>query len=112
MTVLDLKSDIPRLTIDAGVRVFGLRVIENTIVVIGEEKVITWNLPGENLIPRTGMNVEDSNQTIVLRRDRDDDTVSASIPPDFGYVALLEANYLCIYDIPSMWRIIDRKSVV
>ena len=105
VTVLDLKSDIPRLTIDTGVKVFGLRVVENTIVVIGEEKVITWILPGENLVPRSRMNVEDSNQTMVFKRYREDDAVSASIPPDFRYVALLEAHYLCIYDISSGSRI-------
>ena len=44
-TVLDLKSGDPRLVVDTGMTVLGLRVTGSAVVVVGEGKVVTWNLP-------------------------------------------------------------------
>ena len=51
VTVLDLKSGVPQLTIDAPMDVYGVGPIKNTFVVLGYEKAIIWNLPGGNLLP-------------------------------------------------------------
>ena len=47
VTVLNLKSGVPQLTIDASMDVYGLGVIRNTAVVVGYPKVIAWDLPAE-----------------------------------------------------------------
>jgi hypothetical protein len=45
VTVLDLKSGDPWLVIDTGVEVYGLGVGRSTIVIVGEGKIVTWDLP-------------------------------------------------------------------
>ena len=54
VTVLDLASGHPRLVIDAGMRVVGLGITGSTILVVGERKIVTWNVPAETapLAPR------------------------------------------------------------
>ena len=51
VTILDLKSGGPRLTIDTGMEVLGLRMTGSTIVVLGAGKVVTWNLPAGDYTP-------------------------------------------------------------
>ena len=45
VVLLDLQSGDPRLEIDTGMEVNLLRVTESTVVVVGNEKIVTWN-PG------------------------------------------------------------------
>ena len=88
VTVFDLKSGVPQLTIDTSIEVYGLRSIGNTIIVIGDEKVITWNLPEGNFVPGAGMNVEDSTRTINFRStDLMVVNVAASVSLDLRYIA-------------------------
>lgn len=42
VTILNLKSGAPQLTIDAKMEVFGLGLIRNTVVVIGARNVTAW----------------------------------------------------------------------
>jgi len=42
--VLNLKSGVPQLTINTSMKVYGLKLTEHTVVVIGDGKVITWNI--------------------------------------------------------------------
>ena len=87
--VLDLKSSLSPLTIDTGMDVLGLGAIENTIVVIGYKKISTWNLPRGDFPSGARMNVDDSARTITFGLENYIDFVtSASISPDFCYVAL------------------------
>ena len=60
--VLHFKSGDPRLIIDAGMKVIGLGMIESIIVIVGEEKVVTWNLPADDCAPDTRVNINDSVQ--------------------------------------------------
>lgn len=106
VTVLDLNSGLPRLIIDAGMEVYGLGLIENTVVVIGNNKFISWNLPGWNFPPDAQMSVEDSAQTISFTNEQGGGVISASIASDFRFVAVLRENdsmgmlhaHLDIYD--------------
>ena len=52
LTVLNLKSGSPQSTIDLGTEIYGHRMIGDTIIVVGNWKVITWN-------PSTGTCVPD-----------------------------------------------------
>ena len=100
VTVLDLNTGVPRLTIDASTEVYGFRVTGNAVTVIGDGRVITWNVPGGNC---TRMGIEDSVQTINFAVREAGEVIAASISVDFRHVALLRKREalrdreLCIY---------------
>ena len=62
VTVLDLKSGLPRLTIDAPTKVYGLMVAGNAVVVMSFEMFITWNLPEADSPPHARVGVENSTK--------------------------------------------------
>ena len=108
VTVLDLKSGVPQLTIDTGMKVYGVRVIGNVITVIGVWrsttfgwKVITWDLPTGGRIPHSKATLTDSTQTIHLRGSMIGDVRCASITADSYDVVLVTRDkgtyYLYIY---------------
>ena len=88
VTVLDLKSGVPRLTIDTSIEVYGLRLIENTVAVIGDEMAIIWNLPEGNFPSDARMNVKDNTQTIKFANVDSSTVVATSISIDLRYIAL------------------------
>ena len=88
VTVLDLKSGTPRMTIDTSIEVYGLRSIGNTIVVIGYEKAMTWDLPEGDFLPDAKMDAEDSTRTIHFGNVVNSTTFAASISLDYRYIAL------------------------
>ena len=97
VTILNLSSNAPQLTIDLGMEVSGLRVIGNNIVVIACWKVIAWNLPTEGCIPDARMGLEDSSWTINLEdmtaifgssHGGQSVVLGASISPNSCYIAL------------------------
>ena len=103
VTVLGLRSGVPQLTIDTSIEVYGLRPVVNSIVVIGDEKAITWNLSGGNSLPDARINDEGSPRGERFRDlDRDYTFVSAaSISLDLQYLVLArfntQANFLDVY---------------
>jgi len=86
VTVLDLKSGVPRLTINASVEVYGLRVTGNTVVVIGGGKVIAWNLPAGGCVPNASVGIEASAQTMRLCGPQRGHVFAASISPNLQHV--------------------------
>ena len=89
VTTLDLKSGLPHLTINTGVKVLGIRVVEDTVVVISDGKVVTWELPEGNCLPDATMGPQDVAQTMCLGDDWKDNIVAASISFDLSYVAFI-----------------------
>ena len=100
VTVLNLKSGVPQLTIDTSMNVFGLGVTGNVVVVIGNPKVTAWNLPAGDCVSHRRVGLEGSSWTInledrSLEPDLDEDdgsnwTVnSASISSNSRHIALL-----------------------
>jgi len=99
-TVLNLKSSVPQLTISAGMGIWGLEVIGNTVVVIGDRKAIAWDLPA--------VGVEGSSRTINYHRHdrRFGNTVGASISSDSRHIAItirgiFGGEFLYIYSIST-----------
>ena len=92
VTILDLNSGVLQLTIDTGMEVYGLRVTEDTVVVIGREEVVTWNLPGGSTHPDARMEIKDGTKTITLTPHFGGKVVAASISPDLIYIARVEAR--------------------
>jgi len=96
VTTIDLKSGVPRLTIDAGTKVYGLRVNgNNTITVTGDQEVVTWDLPTGDLIPDAKATKEDSTRTIHLRGSFPGKIIWASIFPSSSHVATTTVGYDC-----------------
>ena len=105
--VLDLRSgDLPLAT-DADMKISCLWITQNTVVVAGGGKIVSWSMPGGNCGVKSGANVKDSTQTIVLDRPpipHTTETHHISISPDFRRIAVsesrqLQPNYLKIYDV-------------
>ena len=90
ITVLDLQSGHPRLTVDAGMEIGSLGMTANTIVAVGEGKIVNWKFPAENCAPSARANVEDSvkTTTIDLPQFRDQEDVRMSMSSDLRRVAV------------------------
>jgi len=104
-TIIDLKSGDPRLIVDTGTRICGLGVTWSTAIVVGEEKIITWNLPAEDCVLDARANVHDSIRTIVFNHPPPPPgrTHSASISPDFNHLVIMRGREegLDIYDMST-----------
>lgn len=108
-TVLDLKSGDPRLIIDTGMKVLCLRITGSTIVVVGEGKVITWNLPAAGGVLNARANVNDSVRTTTFDYlppcfifPRAIPVLYTSISPDLNRIAVAERSVgLSIYDVAT-----------
>lgn len=106
VTVLSLKSGIPQLIVNAKMEVYGLEVIGNTVV-IGDQKVITWNPPTGDCIPHTCVGLEDSSWTMYLANPPGDTLPCASIPPNSHHIALSGLESLYVYSASTgelLWK--------
>ena len=98
VTVLNLKSGVSQLTLDAGMVIHGLGLNGNIVAVIGGRKVVAWNLPTEDHIPGACVGAESSSWTINLSNSPDGrGLISVSISPDFRHIALSDLHSLYVY---------------
>ena len=113
VTVLDLKSGIPRPIIDAGTKVYGLGVGGGTIIVVGDGRIITWNLPAGDGALSLGANISDSVRTTIFDHPPFPTLPSrptTSVSPDLCRVAIVEVlgrtdSCLHLYDVPTGQRL-------
>ena len=89
VTILSLESGLPQLIIDASMKVHGLRVVENAVVVIGDGKIISWRLPEGDSLPPPRVGVDSGTQTTYSSSGQRGGVTAASISFDLRYVALL-----------------------
>ena len=90
VTILDLKSGLPQLTIDTGVEVHGLGLpTGNAIIVVGDGEVITWNLPEGKCPPDARMGTQDRADTVHLSDKWQNEVIAAAVSPDLRHVALV-----------------------
>ena len=94
MTIFDLKSGLPHLTVSTGVEVYGLGIAENVIVVVGDGKVVTWNLPEGDRLFNARIETQDSAHSVYLSDDWQSKVVAASISPDLCYIALVIQEFV------------------
>jgi len=89
-TIVDLKSGDLRLMIDTGTAVYGLGVTGSTAIVVGEGKIVTWNLPAGDCVLNAEANIHDSVRTIVFDHPPPPPgwLYFASISPDFNHLAI------------------------
>jgi len=109
ITVVDLESGVPRLTIDAGMEVYGLGVTGSNVVAIGkgggEGWVVTWDLPAGDHVLDLRANITDSVRTVTLNIVRHDlgRPESVILSPDLHHTAIMgypgpNDSYLSLYD--------------
>jgi len=89
-TIVDLKSGDLRLMINTGMVVCGLGVTGSTAIVVGEGKIVTWNLPAGDCVLNAEANIHDSVRTIVFDHPPPPPgwLHFASISPDFNHLAI------------------------
>jgi len=104
-TVVNLKSGDPRLIVDTGMKICGLGVTVDTVVVVGEGKIITWNLPVGDCFLDARTNIHDSVRTIVFNHPPlpPGSLHSASVSPDFSHLVITRrrGQGLDIYDVST-----------
>ena len=113
VTVLNLKSGVPQLTIDTSMKVCGLGVIGNTAVVIGDQKVIAWDLPAGNCPPHGRVGLERSSWTINLDHKYKHIFIvrNASISSNSHHIALGSEGGVTIFN-GSTGEFVGDKSLV
>ena len=115
-TVLDLKSGVPRLTIDTGMEIYGLRVAGNNIVVVDKEKSVTWGLPPGIHVLDVRVNVNDSVRTTIFDHPLPPCLVPPFlISPDLKYITAVERlegsnSSLNIYNLATGKRLASAES--
>ena len=103
-TVLNVRSGNPLVVIDTSTRICGMRITESTII-IGDGKIITWDLPAGDGVFNVRRNINDSVQTTLFEHSEAIENLHASISPDLNYIAFgsIERTEedLCLYDMYS-----------
>ena len=88
VTVLDLKSGNPQLVIDTGTRICGMRITESRIIVVGDGKIITWELPARDNVLKAHWNIDNSVWTTTFNHSTSITYLYASISPDLNHIAI------------------------
>jgi len=94
-TIVDIKSGDPWLIVDTGTKICGLGVTGSTFVVVGEGKIITWNLPAGGCVLNARANIHDSVRTIRFNPPSPSpgEVLSASISPDSSLFVITPGTY-------------------
>ena len=112
VTVLDTKFGTQWLTINADTKICGLRITGDKIIVIGDEKIVTWELPARNSACSV-MGISNSVQTTTFQHPAAIENLYASISPNLNYVAigsLQQSKDLCIYTADTGKELADATS--
>ena len=113
--VLDLRSGVTQLIIDTGMRIYGLSITGSSVIVVGDGKIITWNMPTGDHVPNARVNINNSAQRVKFNFSAPLKLVwmdTALISPDFSYlvirgkragedVSIVEGGGLNIYDVST-----------
>ena len=103
VTVIDLMSGVQWLDIDAGMPVYGLGVAKSTLIVVGNQKIITWNIPPGAHVLGTRLNIDDSSQTTSFCCPGFGGSLykTALISSDLSYVIINFSGGLRIYNLST-----------
>ena len=93
VTIIDLQSGEPRWIANVGVGIDCLGMAGSTVVLVGEEKIVTWNLPGGD--SSFNASIDDSVRTTVLhnssKRHGSGTPTYMSISPDLSRIIVARA---------------------
>ena len=104
--VLDLKSGAPKLIIDTGMRVYGLGINENSIVAVGDGKIVTWNLTAGDHIPDLRLDITSSVQTVTFNHrqfNNNSGMPAALVSPNLHCIAIKDGDRDGYKDSPSLY---------
>ena len=111
--VLDLRSGDLLLATDMDMEISCLWMTENSVVVVGDGKIVSWNLPGENCTFESGANIKDSVHTTALDcptlSPSKNNFTDISVSPDLSRIAVpvytnsagVHTYYVGVYDVPT-----------
>ena len=101
VTVLDTKSGNLWLTIDTDMETCGLKMTDDRVIVVGNDKIVTWDLPPGDHNHTIWININDSNHTTILKYSLPSTLQAASISPSLDYLAAVywQEMYISIYDM-------------
>ena len=107
ITVLNIRSGIPQLTINVGMEVYGLRVMGDAIIVVCHLKVTAWNLSTGDCIPSVRVGLEGSPWTESLDdlQPSWNSHTSVSISPDFHHIVICTGLWTYIYNTSTGVRL-------
>ena len=97
--VLDIKSGSPWLVVDTDTKTCGLRITGDKVVVVGDGKVVTWDLPARDCVSSTIGNIKSSVQATIFENSSPVEHLYAAISPNLEYLALLGLGDLFIYNM-------------
>ena len=100
VTLYDMESGNPWLVIDTGTDTCGLRMTEDEIIVVGDGKIVTWDLPIRNCTFEGKKTINDSVHTTVFVHSTHIGRLSASISPTLEYIAFGDrSGILAVFSI-------------
>ena len=103
VTVLDTNSGNPWLVLDTDTMICGLRMTEDEIIVVGDGKVVAWDLPARNSTFNIRRDINDIVQTLTFKHSGSVEMLHASISPDLNYFAIgnqiISSEDLSIYSL-------------
>jgi len=112
ITVLNLKFGNTKLEIDAGTEICGMKIIGNKIIIVGDGKILGWDLPVGSSVSNARKSIQNTLHTS-FRHSAPIQQLYASISPDLNYIATgsdKSGEDLCIYDLHTGERLVSTKS--
>ena len=104
--ILDLKSGILQMVVDAGIKIDALGVNGSTIIAVGNRRIITWNLPSGDCIVNARINTNDSVQ--MTRLDYSSwlaYSLHTTISPNLDHIAITfsreRSSHFVIFDVST-----------
>ena len=115
VTVLDTKSGNPWLVIDTDTRCCGLRMTGDKIIVIGDGKIVTWDLPARDHVISTRKNLDNSVHITTFKHSAPIEDLRASVSPNLKSVAFGDKRKgtledLCIYSLHTGEKLVVAQS--
>ena len=100
--ILDLRSGDLLASSDTGMKISCLWMTQNTVVVVGDGKIVSRSMPGENCGVKSGANVKNSAQTITLDRLSIRYLTHVSVSPDLRRIVTTSH-----FRMPEVWCRLD-----
>ena len=117
VTILDVKSGDPWLVIEMDTMICGMRIAENKAFVVGDGKVIAWNLPERGCTLDARRTVSNSIQTVAFKHADPITQLYASISSDLNYLAVgscfgpySNRNSLSVYNMDTGEKLVTLRS--
>ena len=105
--VLDLKLNIPKLTIDVNTTIYATRIFEDNIFVVCSGSIFTWEIPKRSISGCT-VNVGDAIRTVIFIHQ--DQLRTGLVSPNSQYIATVtrrtpSPQFLEVYDTSTGKRL-------